>query len=66
MMLSEHYRTFPSGYLALQNTGAIAAAEYGRVALWTDLLLPEVLSAAFAAAGWCISAADPPQLLTRP
>lgn len=42
-----------------------AAAEYGRLALWTYFSLCPGLSTAFAAAGRCIGARDRPRRLTR-
>ena len=54
-----------SADLALQNTGAIAAAEHGRLAVWVHPPLFSGLGAASTAAGWCISAGAPPRPLTR-
>ena len=42
-----------SADLALQDTGAVAAAEYGRLAVWEDY-----------ASGRCINAGYPPRPLT--
>ena len=35
MMLQQYPRTLSSADLALQDTGALAAAEYGRLSVWT-------------------------------
>ena len=43
--------------LALQDTGALAAAEYGRLALWAHSPLFTGLGVASTAAGWCIRTA---------
>ena len=58
-------RTLSSANLALQNTSSIAAAEYGRLAMWAYSPPLSGLGAAFTAAGWCISAGAPPRPLTR-
>ena len=63
MMQFEQLHTLSSADLALQNPGAIAAAEYGRLAEWADSPLVSGLGAAFAAARWCISAGAPPRRL---
>ena len=55
-----------SADLALQDTGALAAAEYGRLAVREHPPLFSGPGAASAAAGpQCISAGAPPQPLTR-
>ena len=51
--------------LALQDTDAPGAAEYGRLALWEHSLLFAGLGAAYTAAGQSISAGAPPQPFTR-
>ena len=53
-------RTTSSAGLALQDTGAFAAAEYNRLAVWAHSPLFSGLGAAFTAAGRCISAGAPP------
>ena len=58
-------RTSSSADLALQDTGALAAAEYGRQAVWKHSRLFSGLGAATIAAGQCISAGAPPQPLNR-
>ena len=59
-------RTFSSADLALQDTGALAAAEYyGRLAVWAHSPLFSGLGAASTAAGRYISAGSPPRPLTR-
>ena len=62
-ILFEQHHT--STALALQNIGAIAAAENGRVAVWADSPLYSGLGTAFTAARWRISAGTPPRQLTR-
>ena len=57
-------RTFSSADLALQDTGALAAAEYGWLAVWGHYPLFSGLGAASTAAGQCISAGAPPRPLT--
>ena len=52
-------RTLYGGDIALQDTGTLAAAEYGRLALWEHSPLFSGLSAASIAAGRCISAGAP-------
>ena len=48
--------TLSGADLALQDTGALSAAEYGRLAVWAHFLPFSGLSVASNAAGWCISA----------
>ena len=57
--------TLSSAGLVLQNAGAIAAADFGPLAVRADVPLVSGLGAAFAAPGWCISARAPPRQLTR-
>ena len=38
MVLFEQHRTLSGADLALQDTGALAAAEYGRLAVWEHSL----------------------------
>ena len=54
-----------SADLALQDTGALAAAEYGRLAVRAHSPRLSGLGTASTAAGQCISAGAPPQPLTR-
>lgn len=68
MKLLNSTRTLLSGAdLALQTAGAIAAEEYGRLAMWAHSALFSGLGAASrTAAAWCITAADvPPWSLAR-
>ena len=58
-------RTLSGADLALQDTGALAAAEYGRLAVWEHSPLFSGPGAASIAAGRCISAGDPSRALTR-
>ena len=58
-------RTLSSADLALQDTGALAAAEYDWPAVWAHSPLFSGLGAASTATGWCISAGAPPRPLTR-
>ena len=64
-MLFELHPYFFQRNLALQDTGALAAAEYGRLAVWGHSPLFSGLGAASTAAGQCVSAGAPPQPLTR-
>ena len=50
---------------ALQHTDALAAAEYGWLAVWEHSALFSGLGAASIAAGRCISAGAPSRTLTR-
>ena len=50
-----------SADLALQDTGARGAAEYGRLAVWAHYPPFSVLGVATTAAGRCISAGAPPR-----
>ena len=51
--------------LAVQDTGALAAADYGRLAVWEHSPLFSGLGAASTTAGRCISAGAPARPLTR-
>ena len=51
-MLIENHPCLSSADLALQDTGAIAAAEYGRLAVWEHSPLLSRLGAAFVEDGW--------------
>ena len=51
--------------LAVQDTGALAAADYGRLAVWEHSPLFSGLGAASIAAGRCVSAGAPCRPLTR-
>jgi len=62
MMLLEQ---LSSADLALQDTGALAAAEHGRLAVWAHSSpLFSGLGVASTAAGRCIGAGAPPRPLT--
>ena len=63
MMLFELHPYFFQRNLALQDTGALAAAEYGRLAVWGHSPLFPGLGAACIAAGRCISAGAPSRQL---
>ena len=66
MVLFEQHRTLSSADLALQGTGALAAAaEYGRLAVWEYSPSISGLGAASTAAGRCISAGASPRPPTR-
>ena len=66
MLFDEHHPYFSSADLALQDTGALAAAEYsGRLAVWAHSPPFSGLGAASTSAGRCISAGAPPRPLTR-
>ena len=58
-------RTSSGADLALQDTGALAAAEYGRLAVREYSPLLSGLGATSIAAGRCISAGAPSRPLTR-
>ena len=58
-------RTFSSADLALQKTGAIAAAGHGPVAVWADTPVFSGVSATSTAAGWGISAGAQPRPFAR-
>ena len=55
MVLLNSTRTLSGADLALQDTGALAAAEYGRLAVWEHSPLFSGLGAASIAAGRCAS-----------
>ena len=65
MLFEQHPRFSSSADLVLQNTGAIAAAEYGRLVVWVHSPVFSGLGVASTAAGRCISAGAPPRPLTR-
>ena len=65
MVLLNSTRTLSGADLALQDTGALAAAEYGPLGVWEDSPLFAGLGAASIAAGRCISAGAPSRPLTR-
>ena len=66
MMLFEQHPYFVySADLVLQETGALAAAEYGPLAVWAHSPLFPGLGAASTSAGRCINAGAPPRPLTR-
>ena len=65
MMLFELHPYFFQRNLALQDTGALAAAEYGRLAVWGHSPLFSGLGAASIAAERCISAGAPSRPLNR-
>lgn len=50
--------------LALQDTGALAAAGYGQLVVWAHTTLLSGVGVAFTAAKGCISAGAPPRPLT--
>ena len=56
-------RTFSCADLTLQGTGALAAAEYGPLAVWTHYRLFAVLGVASTAAERCFSAGVQPRPL---
>ena len=58
-------RTLSGANLALQDTDALAAAEYGRLAVWEHSPFLLGLGVASIAAGRCISAGAPSRPLTR-
>ena len=58
-------RTLSSADLALQNAGAIAAADYGLLAVWAHSSLFSGLGAASTTSGRYISAGAPPRPLTH-
>ena len=60
VMLFEAPVPFSGADLALQDTRALAPAEYGRLAVWAQFPLFSGLGAASTAAGRCISAGGPP------
>ena len=64
MLFEQHPRFSSSADLVLQNTGAIAAAEYGRLVVWVHSPVFSGLGVASTAAGRCISAGAPPRPLT--
>ena len=57
-------RTLSTADLVLQDIGALAAAEYGRLVVWAHSPLFSGLGATSTAAGRCISAGAPPRPLT--
>ena len=65
MLFEQHPYFLSSADLALQDTGALAAAAYGRLAVWEHSPLFSGLGATSTAAGRCISAGAPPRPLTR-
>ena len=65
MVPFEQHPSLSGADLALQDTGALAAAEYGRLAVWEHYPRFSGLGAASIAAGRCISAGVPSRPLTR-
>ena len=63
--LNSTTRTSSSADLVLEDTGTLAAADNGRLAVWAHSPLFSGLGAASTAAGRCISAGAPPRPLTR-
>ena len=56
LLFEQHPVLYPVQISRFKNTGALSAAEYGRLAVWAHSLPFSGLSAASTAAGWCISA----------
>ena len=64
-MLFEQHPYLSSADLALQGTAALAAAEYGRLAVWEHTPLFSGPGTASTAVGRCISAGAPPLRLAQ-
>ena len=64
MLFEHHTYLVQRRYRASGYTGSLAAAEYGRLAVWEHSPLFWALSATSTAAGRCISTGAPPRPLT--